>query len=368
MAELSGLWTTSGTPSGDQQASYTQAQLATARKIVAACSGFEGVAPSFLNELAVSANGANTVAVATGGAVCDGMWFHNDASQNVNIPSATAGLTRIDRIVLRATWASFNVSVTRIAGTSHATPSAPSITQSSGTTYDIQLAQVLVTDAGVVTVTDERTWAIVATDGSTLEASAGTLRVKDAGITDAKLRNSVGVSVIGKAALSAGTPTDIVASSDGDVLRRSGATLGFGTIATAGIADDAVTQAKIADGSIDTARLANDAVDDTKVGNRVPQFYRRQGGSASNWSSAGTTTQTPTTVRMQAGVVSVNGSQAITFPTAFSQPPVVFATANLASYMVGVTNITASGCTLHNQRGDGTWAAIDVSWLAIGPE
>jgi hypothetical protein len=126
---------------------------------LAACSGFEGVAAGYLNEYACSDGGANSVDVATGGAIVDGKWVYNDAVQEIAIDSADAGETRIDRIVLRATWASFNVSVTLISGTSAATPSAPAVTQTSGTTYDIKLCQVLVTDAGAVTVTDEREWA-----------------------------------------------------------------------------------------------------------------------------------------------------------------------------------------------------------------
>lgn len=57
-----------------------------------------------------------------------------------------------------------------------------------------------------------------------------TLSVLADGITDALLRNSAALSVIGRSANSIGDPADIVASSDGDVLRRSGTTLGFGTI------------------------------------------------------------------------------------------------------------------------------------------
>jgi hypothetical protein len=52
----------------------------------------------------------------------------------------------------------------------------------------------------------------------------------DNSVTDAKLRDSVALSVIGRATNSSGDPTDIVASSDGDILRRSGTTLGFGAI------------------------------------------------------------------------------------------------------------------------------------------
>jgi hypothetical protein len=47
-------------------------------------------------------------------------------------------------------------------------------------------------------------------------------------VSNAKLRDSSALSVIGRSANSVGDPADITASSDGDILRRSGTTLGFG--------------------------------------------------------------------------------------------------------------------------------------------
>lgn len=76
-------------------------------------------------------------------------------------------------------------------------------------------------------------------------ASVGTSQIDNDAVTDAKIRNSAALSVIGRSANSTGDPADIAASVDGNVLRRSGTTLGFGTVATAGIADDAVSNAKI---------------------------------------------------------------------------------------------------------------------------
>jgi hypothetical protein len=64
-------------------------------------------------------------------------------------------------------------------------------------------------------------------------------------VSNTKLRDSSALSVIGRSANSTGDPADIAASVDGQVLRRSGTTLGFGTVATAGITDAAVTYAKI---------------------------------------------------------------------------------------------------------------------------
>lgn len=158
MTEFSYWWTTSGTPAGDQVSSYTQAHLARIAAVLAACGGFEGIAPGYLNQLAGSVAGANTVQIATGGAVVDGKVYDNDAAVNVTIPSASGGgNTRIDRIVLRVSWASFTARITRIAGTDAASPTAPAITQTSGTTYDLPLYQALVNTSGTVTITDERT-------------------------------------------------------------------------------------------------------------------------------------------------------------------------------------------------------------------
>lgn len=64
-------------------------------------------------------------------------------------------------------------------------------------------------------------------------------------VTDAKFRQSAALSVVGRSANSTGNVADIAAGTDGHVLRRSGTTLGFGTVATAGIADDAVTFDKV---------------------------------------------------------------------------------------------------------------------------
>jgi len=136
-------------------------------------------------------------------------------------------------------------------------------------------------------------------------SSVGTTVLADNSVTDAKLRDSVGVSVIGRSVNTVGDPADIVAAADdtllrrvgsvvsfgvitlgmapvnlwtfaklqqiaglsvpgvagavpadmaaitaandGEVLRRSGATLGFGTVVTAGLANANVTNAKLAD-------------------------------------------------------------------------------------------------------------------------
>jgi len=170
---------------------------------------------------------------------------------------------------------------------------------------------------GVVTLVYDATqtrWLVWDRTGSVTNGDKGDITVTGSGntwtidndaVTDAKLRNSVALSVIGRSANSTGDPADIaaasdhqvlrrfgtalafgavnlaqsaavtgdlpfanlaqgsalsvlgvtgnatadnasiVAANDGEVLRRSGTAVAFGTVVTAGIADDAVTYAKI---------------------------------------------------------------------------------------------------------------------------
>lgn len=77
-----------------------------------------------------------------------------------------------------------------------------------------------------------------------------TTDLADDAVTDAKLRESAALSVIANGTNATANPTDVAAGTDGHVLRRSGTTLGFGEIATAGIADDAVTGDKIANDAV----------------------------------------------------------------------------------------------------------------------
>lgn len=67
--------------------------------------------------------------------------------------------------------------------------------------------------------------------GDIVVTGTGTVWTIDANVvTNAKLRTSAGNSVIGRAAGSSGNVADITASSNGDVLRMSGGSLGWGSI------------------------------------------------------------------------------------------------------------------------------------------
>ena len=124
--------------------------------------------------------------------------------------------------------------------------------------------------------------------------------------------------------------------------------------------------------------VRDDSIDDTKAGNRVPQFYRRQGGDTNNWQVPGTTSYTPSAVRMQAGVKYWTGSSAssgslvVTFPVAFSYLPVVFANVLGDSYShsitIAITPTSVQTATIYWKDHDGPQTVLQFKWLAVGSE
>lgn len=105
----------------------------------------QGVFQDQLNVfLATIAGAVSPVAIGTGRALINGIWYESDASVDVAIPTP-AGNPRVDRIVLRASWAAQTVRITRIAGAEAASPVPPSLTQVDGTTWDLPLWQVFIT-------------------------------------------------------------------------------------------------------------------------------------------------------------------------------------------------------------------------------
>ena len=91
-------------------------------------------------------------------------------------------------------------------------------------------------------------------NGKVATASAGNLSYilithsnisASAAIALTQLADGTALSLVGRSANSTGPYGDIVAGVDGHVLRRSGTTLGFGTLGTSSYGDDTVTFAKI---------------------------------------------------------------------------------------------------------------------------
>ncbi len=145
---------------------------------------------------------ANTIILFTGSGTATLLTFDTDtalaADSNTRIPSQKAVKDYVDAQVILATG-----------------------------TYTDEKAQ----DAVGGILTDSGTIDFTYNDG----ANTITAIVIDDSVTDAKLRNSTALTVIGRSANSTGDPADIAAGSDGDVLRRSGTALGFGAIPEASV-------------------------------------------------------------------------------------------------------------------------------------
>lgn len=106
-------------------------------------------------------------------------------------------------------------------------------------------------------------------------------------------------------------------------------------------------------------------------------YLRRQGNSATNWTSAGTTTYTPTAPLVQMGSASVtlsNQSTAaftITFPIAYANPPLLFVSkGNISAAQTvtdeGRTSNTSSGFGYTIRYAANNNETVVIAWLAIG--
>ena len=351
MTEKSLFWTTNGTGDGTS-GGYTATEFYDflRRLLITDQEAAQGVLRGVLNELEVTGS-SSPIALNTGAAIAYGFYYENSASLNLTVTTPVVGTTG-GRVNLKIDWTAQTVRVVVQLNTD-GTASIPSLVQTAGSEWNVPLATFTVTTGGVITLTDARSYCQFANY-----------------LTATSFDAITGLSIIGRAANSVGASGAITADTDGEVLQRTGNTLEFGQVATAGITDLAVT----------TAKIAADAIDDTKAGDRVPQFYRRQGGSSTDWSTQGTTTYTPTAVRMQAGTLNVAisdgnayGSASVTFPTAFSYKPFILLTPNYSSTSVVLTamsdSITASGFTIQLGRNTTSGAiTVAVNWLAIGPE
>lgn len=514
MAEDSRFWTTNGTGDGTGSG-YTTAKWAEfVRQTMTTAPASEGVLYGILNSLAVSGT-SSPVSIASGSAIGYGYFYTNDASTTQAIATPTTA-TRIDRIVLRASWSAQTVRITRIAGT-EGSGSAPAMTQTAGTTWDIPLATVSITTGGVITVTDARTFcksplaygwfsqalsvagnvsAAASSSGGTVQlvaqntsntansaaralitvagssaadpyvlydisgvtdwaegvdnsdsdkfkiSASAALGTSDALTIDSSLNTTFGGSVTATTTIDAGgniTATKSASGANVDVKATNGsntassnarlvasvagasandpvtlydvngvtnwisgidnsdsdkfkisssAALGTNdrlTIDTSGnvtVGGTVTVGALGGTGVVDSTQLAADSVDDTKVGNRVPRIYRRQGGSATDWSVAGTTTQTPGMVVEYMGVINKSFtsatvvSQAVTFPVAFSQTPIVtfslgptqsFSGGGNISYL-SYSSVSTTGFTLNVTFTAANTGNLDFTWRATGTE
>ncbi len=153
MTETSWFW--GGTSPGDAtDAPYDDDEMSDVfRKLFQENRTSQGVIEDYESELAVSNPAGNDIRVAPGAALVDGKFYENDANDDTTI--ATPGVsTRIDRVVLRKSWAAQTVRIAILTGVEGG--GVPALTQTDGVTWEIPLAQVSITVAPAITITDER--------------------------------------------------------------------------------------------------------------------------------------------------------------------------------------------------------------------
>lgn len=97
----------------------------------------------------------------------------------------------------------------------------------------------------------------------------------------------------------------------------------------------------------------------------------RQGGSSTNWGTVGTTAYdySASNTFFQAGAKAVSGATVVTFPTAFSQVPIVVATVfstNVSNCYAVISAKSATTFTVNAVDAAGNSQAEDVVWIAIG--
>lgn len=120
----------------------------------------DGVIPNEGNQLEVYGNSSGMqVKVKSGQAWIKGHFFESTAEEILAIDASDPTNPRIDRVILRLDWNDNSIDLLVLKGTPAASPSPPTLTQSSSR-WEISLAKVQV-DAGAVTiaankVTDER--------------------------------------------------------------------------------------------------------------------------------------------------------------------------------------------------------------------
>jgi hypothetical protein len=151
MTEISRPW--SGTVIGDA-GPYTDQNWRDAwEQMLARGSPNLGVLRSSYSDF-LATGAASPIAIAAGAAMINGLYYESDSSVNITVPTPV-GATRIDRVVLRKTWATQQARLTRIAGVEGAGV-PPALTQVDGNTWDIPLWIASITVGGVITLTDER--------------------------------------------------------------------------------------------------------------------------------------------------------------------------------------------------------------------
>lgn len=156
MAETSRFW--NGTTVGDATIAPYDASTEFSQVLMAVSGASQlankgGVWRDDLAGLNASIPAANTLRVSAGRAQVYGTWYENDADLDVTVPTASV-VTRYDTIVLRKDWTAQTARIVRHAGVEGSL--WPTLTQSSGSTWEVPLWDVKITAGGTLTIERDR--------------------------------------------------------------------------------------------------------------------------------------------------------------------------------------------------------------------
>jgi len=377
------------------------------------------------DRLGCTTPGANQITMAAGAAFVDGGFYINDADLALAPVSAGPGAIRHDSVVIRGSWGVGAEQYTArgyVKQGDHLAP--PALVQVRNTTWEVRVCSYQIDEHGAVTnIVDEREYCQYPTevvtemliDGVLSADAAGRAKMADGYFTAAVLAkfanglwtadaagrakfadgiwntakladNALSADAAGRAKMQDGfiNNASVDKITDGTFAADAGSRAKFADsiwtlakLVDGILSADAAGRLKMADLFVNTAKLDNDSVDDLKAGNRVPTFYRRQGGHADTWSIVGDDNRTPTLVMTQggskawAGGAASSGTIDVTFPQAYSHAPLVFITGGSGSdvfvthaiAMVITTGFRAYWRTISG----GSVASVGFHWLAVGP-
>lgn len=171
MAQLSFPWpdTTDPGPQIGDGRPYTSAEWDQYFEAVFTAMGgaAEGVLPRVWNQLAVTAPGANQIDVDTGMGFVKGKFYPSNAVENLAPPSAGAGSTRKDSVILRCDWTGGvgEQYTVRVAIKQGDVTNYPTMTQTDNTVWEIELYRYIINDSGAISdLTDVRVYCHFATE------------------------------------------------------------------------------------------------------------------------------------------------------------------------------------------------------------
>ena len=397
MAEKSFPWTNNATGDGTL-GGYTALEWGELHRYLfnGGQEATQGVLKGVLNELAVTGT-SSPVAVNTGAAVVYGKVYQNTASVNLTVSTPAVGTTG-GHVILRLDWTAQTVRLVAVRNTDGVN-STPSLTQSTSTQWEIRLATFTITTGGVIALTDARAYchygmridlnnvdglsaatAIPYGDANSRLTSGTELSYTDSTNTLAVLANGGDPRFVLGDGGGAGLFGYLQWNSAADEMRL-GTNTGGDTIKVSEAGQVTLSPASATAPIVLSPNGQGQKVTGLAADMAATLQLRRQGGSATDWSSGGTSNFTPTTAREEVGVAVITitpgnsfADTVVTFPTAFGQVPHVMTSLQRTSLCSGYVlnwgaDATTTTATIRVERnGTSGTTIVTVNWHAIGAE